>query len=404
MTEARDTRRWALRGSLIAALLAGAALSGACGPGPKGPSLMELEALRESNYTRQIRIDPSEVTNPRVQEIRTQAHDTIAESDHWYDSAIAAWQNAEKDKAEELATQGILLYRAAEAYAHAADARERIEDANATYQTQLERRNQYNDMVAANEEVIELLTALQRLFDQTSECRAELAGMSAQGQAQEQARHALLQARFQQREAETHRANDWATQLYNEGVQLVNNSAQYIDAQQYDLANSTATLAVSRFQEAMTQTASQFQDLQQSMLHHSGNQALFEAAVAAFGDGAFVDARGLVVVIPGLFAERRSDIRNDKTYLLDALADLINQHHGINVTVEGHTSDQGNHDSNVTLSRDRADAVVQYLTQHDVRSSRLTSNGLGEDYPRYPNTADSRTDNDRVEVVFNLQQ
>lgn len=274
-TSLRRLTQCALGLSLLAMLWA----STACGPGPKGESLLELEALRSANYTRTIRTDPSEVENVRVQEIRQEASGAISQSDRWYSASIDAWESVEEEKSEELAAQGVLLYRAAEAYSRAADARERIERANEDYQRQLERRNQYNDMVATNEDTIELLVALQQLFDQTADCRAELAGFSAERQAEVRASQALQQARFQQREAENRHANEFLPDIYNEGVRLVTNASEYYDNGLYDVSVDTANLAVTRFGEAMTQSEDDFQNLQASLLRRSSHDALFQRAV-----------------------------------------------------------------------------------------------------------------------------
>ena len=63
----------ALSGVLLIALMA------ACGAGPKGDALAELEALRASNYARQVRIDPEEVEHPRIREMRESFGESPAE-------------------------------------------------------------------------------------------------------------------------------------------------------------------------------------------------------------------------------------------------------------------------------------------------------------------------------------
>ena len=377
------------------------ALSVGCGPGPKGDSLLELEALRASNYTRTIRISPDEVDHPRLQEMRTLAVATISESDQWYEASIEAWETARDEEAEEFARQAVLLYRGAEAYSRSADARERIEQANASYQLQLERRNRYNDMIRANEEVIMLLIALQELYDQTSDCRADMAAASAESQAREAAALNLLDAQAAKREAENNHANGFAETVFNEGVRQLAEALGYNDSAQYQLAADTATAAHSRFREAILQSQTQIQDLRQSLLRRSANEDLFEEAVSLFGDNAQMDGRGLVVVIPDLFPERRSDIRNEKTYLLDEVAGLMRENRRFEMVIEGHTSDAGNADSNSAISRARAEGVRDYLMQHDIRSRRLSSESYGEAYPRYDNRDRvGQANNNRVELVF----
>ncbi len=378
-----------------------ASLTGACGPGAKGESLLELEALRAANYSRTIRIDPAEVEHPRIKEMRESASAAIAESDAWYDAAVDAWESAKDEQAEEFARQGVLLYRAAEAYAHGADARERIEQANAGYQLQLERRNRYNDMTRANEEVIGLLIALQRLYDETSDCRADMAAATAEAIAQDDANFQILEARAAKRDAENNGADGFAPSVYNEGVRQLSEALGYSDSGQFRLAAEAATNAHSRFREALLQSQTEIQEVRQGLLNRSANEDLFEEAVQLFGENASVDGRGLVVVVPNLFADRRTDLRSDKLYILEQVAGMMRSNRRFDVTVEGHTSDSGNRDSNVAISRARADAVRDNLIQNDVRSSRISSDPLGEDFPRFDNRdRQGRENNNRVELVF----
>lgn len=392
---------WPTAGVLILA----ATLGAGCGAGPKSPPLVELEQLRDSAYSRTVRINPAEVEQPRVAEIRQRAATAVAESDRYYGAAIEAWESGNSDVSEEYASQGLILYRAAEAYARSADARERIEGANATYQLQLERRNRYDDMARANEEVINLLTALQTLYDETEDCRADMAAVTAEAQARQAAEFLLQEARWEQRQAQNNGADSTAGTVYNEGVRLLAEAAGYFDGSQFDRAYTTAETAQARFREAQIQSQSQIDSRNQRMLRSSRNDALFSDAVELFGERATVDGRGLVVSVPNLFADRRTDIRSDMTYVLDQVAGLLNEHSRFDVVIEGHTSDSGSRDSNVAVSRARAEAVRDYLLRQDVRSRRMTTTSYGEDFPRYSNRDNAgRDNNNRVELVFPMSE
>ncbi len=65
--------------------------------------------------------------------------------------------------------------------------------------------------------------------------------------------------------------------------------------------------------------------------------------------------------------------------------------------VEGHTNSVGARDYNIDLSQRRAQAVVDYLVQQGVPTSRLQAKGYGFDKPRLKNAADAG--NRRVEIV-----
>jgi len=383
--------------SVVGALL----MISACGPGPKSESLLELEALRAAPYTSNIRIDPEDVTQPRVQEIRTRAFSSIAESDAYHDAAFEAWEGSDDEVSDEYATYGVLMYRAAESYSRAADARDRIEQANSSYQLQLERRNRYNDMVRANEEVISLLLALQALYDQTEDCRADMAAVSAQNQARLAAEYALQEARWSQREAETAGSVTAAEIVYNEGLRLLAEAMGYNDGGQFQLAYDTAQTAQSRFREALLQAGPSLQEARTRAMDRTRNQGLFDDAVELFGENASADIRGVVVVLPNIFADRRTDIRSNQTYMLDQVAGLLTEHRRFDVTIEGHSSDSGSADSNVAISRARAEAVRDYLLRADVRSRRMDTEAWGEQFPRYSNRDNAgRDNNNRVELVF----
>jgi outer membrane protein OmpA-like peptidoglycan-associated protein len=378
-------------------------LAAACGGGEKGQELRNLEALRDANYTRTIRSDPDE-NWPRVAEIRQRALDAVGQSDEWYEAALDAWEAAEDEKSEELSRQGILLYRAAEAYSRAADARERMEQANLNYQTQLERRNGYNDMAAANDEVISLLTALQRLYNETSDCRADMAGYTLEADTQAQAEISLAEARSLQRQAENMRADENASSAYQAGIELLTQATQMKDTNNYTGALETAMSAVGQFQQALQQSASAFESIRDRLLDDNDHQRLFDRAVDLFGQNAYLDARGLVVVVPGLFPERHTEILSDKTYILDQIADLLGDFRDVEITIEGHTSARGPADTNQGTSLARAEAVEDYFAQHDVRGRRMEVEGYGEDYPRYDNRSpDGRANNDRAEIVFKFE-
>ncbi len=67
--------------------------------------------------------------------------------------------------------------------------------------------------------------------------------------------------------------------------------------------------------------------------------------------------------------------------------------------IEGHTDASGTRDENITLSHQRADAVVRALTQRGIAADRLQAVGLGPDEPLTSNaTARGRARNRRIEV------
>jgi outer membrane protein OmpA-like peptidoglycan-associated protein len=68
--------------------------------------------------------------------------------------------------------------------------------------------------------------------------------------------------------------------------------------------------------------------------------------------------------------------------------------------IEGHTDSTGTKAGNITLSQQRAAAVVAWLVQKGIPRDQLTSAGLGDSKPIADNGTDQgRARNRRVELV-----
>lgn len=71
------------------------------------------------------------------------------------------------------------------------------------------------------------------------------------------------------------------------------------------------------------------------------------------------------------------------------------------ITIEGHTDSTGSTAVNEKLSKQRAQAVTDYLVSQGVPSSKITTRGLASEYPVADNgTATGRAKNRRVEVYI----
>jgi OmpA-OmpF porin, OOP family len=86
---------------------------------------------------------------------------------------------------------------------------------------------------------------------------------------------------------------------------------------------------------------------------------------------------------------------------LDKLVAFLREHPDQQILIEGHTDSVGSESFNVTLSQQRADAVLDYLVRQGIAPSRILSRGLGEGYPIASNESSSgRQQNRRVEIVI----
>lgn len=83
---------------------------------------------------------------------------------------------------------------------------------------------------------------------------------------------------------------------------------------------------------------------------------------------------------------------------LEKLAHLMIDYPRMRIEIEGHTDDVGSDAFNLTLSNDRAKAVVDHLIGQKVEKERMGWKGFGETKPLVPNTDEaSRALNRRVE-------
>ncbi|WP_372755972.1 OmpA family protein [Mariniflexile sp.] len=86
---------------------------------------------------------------------------------------------------------------------------------------------------------------------------------------------------------------------------------------------------------------------------------------------------------------------------LNKLITVFQEYPDTNLLVVGHTDSQGAEDYNMTLSKNRANAVTNYLISKGISSGRLTTNWFGETQPIHDNaTAEGRAKNRRVNIAI----
>ena len=74
------------------------------------------------------------------------------------------------------------------------------------------------------------------------------------------------------------------------------------------------------------------------------------------------------------------------------------------VEVRGHTDNSGKREKNVKLSEDRAKSVRQWLVDHGIAATRMTTKGFGPDSPVAPNdTPENKQKNRRIEFALVLE-
>jgi OmpA-OmpF porin, OOP family len=114
-----------------------------------------------------------------------------------------------------------------------------------------------------------------------------------------------------------------------------------------------------------------------------------------------LESTGHIALYGIFFDTDKSDLKSESTPTLTEIAQLLKTHPRLAVLVVGHTDNQGAYDSNLDLSRRRADAVVKSLVaNHGVDARLLRGAGVGMVAPAASNeTEEGRAKNRRVEIV-----
>jgi OOP family OmpA-OmpF porin len=123
------------------------------------------------------------------------------------------------------------------------------------------------------------------------------------------------------------------------------------------------------------------------------------ADAAAFSND--IRATGHAAVYGINFDTGKSVIKPESAQAIGEIAKLLKADPGLNIHVVGHTDNVGGVDSNIKLSQDRAEAVLQALVRdHGIAPGRLRSYGCGQFAPVASNdTEEGRAKNRRVELV-----
>ncbi len=106
-----------------------------------------------------------------------------------------------------------------------------------------------------------------------------------------------------------------------------------------------------------------------------------------------------------LFDTDQSQLKPGAQKDLAEFARVLREYPDTNLTIQGHTDSTGSKEHNLTLSGQRAKAVVDYLVEAQVERRRLVSQGLGEEGASNSNaTKEGREQNRRVEIHIDANE
>lgn len=113
-----------------------------------------------------------------------------------------------------------------------------------------------------------------------------------------------------------------------------------------------------------------------------------------------VTSNGKIVTYGIKFDTNKAVIRPESTGTLNSIAKLMKDQSALKFRVDGHTDSDGDDNSNLKLSEQRAEAVKTYLVSQGIAKDRLQAKGLGESMPLSKgSSAEAKSNNRRVEFV-----
>lgn len=113
-----------------------------------------------------------------------------------------------------------------------------------------------------------------------------------------------------------------------------------------------------------------------------------------------IEGKTICAIDAVTFDYAKSTIRSESYEYLDKLAATITRAN-LRVEVKGHTDNMGGDDFNLNLSRERAEAVMNYLVSKGVNRNKLTYSYYGKTRPLTTNdTEEGRATNRRVEFTI----
>ncbi len=89
-----------------------------------------------------------------------------------------------------------------------------------------------------------------------------------------------------------------------------------------------------------------------------------------------------------LFSSNSFDLNEKTKSIIKEFSKFLQENPSIQISIQGHTDDQGDATKNMTLSQNRANAVKEYLISLGIETARLESIGYGSTKPKFSNDSE----------------
>ncbi len=253
--------------------------------------------------------------------------------------------------------------------------------------------NQANNYATKNPRSKNTFDFARRSIQASNEAIRTSTAILAERKAAEEA--AARKAKLDQLSSDATQAQAAATQAQAEARQAQEAAESAMAELARQRAEMTQSLAAMRAEKASL--AAEMEAMRQEKL---GLRSRLEVALSKVASTQS-SARGYIVNLPDiLFDVNKATLKSEAQVALAKLAGILLVMPELNLRVEGHTDSTGTMEHNQKLSEERAQSVVDFVTQQGVEPSRLTSVGYGWTRPLADNaTAEGRRKNRRVEIV-----
>jgi outer membrane protein OmpA-like peptidoglycan-associated protein len=261
-----------------------------------------------------------------------------------------------------------------------------------------QRQRAQAELEAAQQQLAEARRLREEAERRASMSATEQQAAQLQAEARRQREEAeRLQAEVQRREQESARQAELQRQQQEQQqrAEAEAEARRQAEAEAQRLAAQLETERQARAQEAQRLEAERQARVQ-------AEQRAAQALGQLRGVQVREDPRGTVLTLSGsvLFASGQAELLPAARNRLEEVARALIQTPNV-LVVEGHTDSRGTEQLNEELSRQRAEAVRDFLVSRGVPAERIEARGLGEYRPVASNTsAEGRANNRRVEIVI----
>lgn len=99
------------------------------------------------------------------------------------------------------------------------------------------------------------------------------------------------------------------------------------------------------------------------------------------------------------FEKNSTALTSNAETTLDNVVIALLENPTVSIRVDGHTDSSGNSEVNLTISKQRAQSVLDYLVNAGIDENRVDANGYGDQFPIAPNDTEAgRIKNRRIEI------